>query len=45
MEGGEVIWKDDDDMPTLPIQRSRAIFRDIVNGLDYRKFKSHFHFV
>lgn len=38
MEGGEVIWKDEDDMPTLPIDRSRAIFRDIVNGLDYCKY-------
>jgi hypothetical protein len=42
MEGGEVVWKNDSDMPTLPLQRSRAIFRDIVNGLDYRKFNVSF---
>ncbi|KAI9282504.1 kinase-like domain-containing protein [Umbelopsis sp. AD052] len=43
MEGGEVIWKDDDDMPTLPLQRSRAIFRDIVNGLDYLHYRGIIH--
>ncbi|KAI8576938.1 hypothetical protein K450DRAFT_111645 [Umbelopsis ramanniana AG] len=43
MEGGEVIWKDDDDMPTLPMQRSRAIFRDIVNGLDYLHYRGIIH--
>ncbi|KAJ2957651.1 hypothetical protein NQZ79_g6620 [Umbelopsis isabellina] len=37
MEGGEVVWKDEEDQPTLPLDRSRAIFRDIVNGLDYLK--------
>lgn len=43
MEGGEVIWKDDDDQPTLPLDRSRAIFRDIVNGLDYLHYRGVIH--
>lgn len=36
MEGGEVRWKDVEDKPILPLDDARAIFRDIVLGLEYR---------
>jgi hypothetical protein len=40
MEGGEVRWKDVEDKPILPLDDARAIFRDIVLGLEYRKSPS-----
>lgn len=33
---GEIEWRQDE-KPVLSIEESRRIFRDIVNGLDYRK--------
>lgn len=38
MEGGEVLWKDTEDKPILPLQDARSIFRDVVLGLEYRTF-------
>lgn len=40
MEGGEVRWKDAEEKPILPLDDARAIFRDIVLGLEYRKWLS-----
>ena len=37
MEGGEIHWRDEDDRPILPIDDARAVFRDVVSGLDYRE--------
>lgn len=31
-------WKDMDEQPILPLDDARAIFRDIVLGLEYRKY-------
>lgn len=39
MEGGEIIWREDDESntPVLTMNEARSIFRDVVSGLDYRK--------
>lgn len=39
MEGGEIIWRQDDEsnIPVLSMTEARDIFRDVVSGLDYRK--------
>jgi hypothetical protein len=37
MEGGEIRWRDEDGLPVLPLDDARAIFRDVVSGLDYRE--------
>lgn len=39
MEGGEIIWRQDDEsnIPVLSMSEARDIFRDVVSGLDYRK--------
>ena len=38
MEGGEIEWRDENEMPVLSIDDARNVFRDVVSGLDYRKF-------
>ncbi|KAG0029318.1 hypothetical protein BGZ81_003899 [Podila clonocystis] len=35
MEGGDVKWKDSEDMPVLLLDEARSIFRDVVLGLEY----------
>lgn len=37
-ESGEIEWRDELDRPVMTIDEARRIFRDIVNGLDYRKY-------
>lgn len=37
MEGGEIIWRDEDEQPVLTIDEARGIFRHVVSGLDYCK--------
>lgn len=39
MDGGEIIWREDDESntPVLTMDEARSIFRDVVSGLDYRK--------
>ncbi len=45
MEGGEIIWREDDDsnQPILTLQDSRNIFRNIVSGLDYLHYQGIIH--
>ncbi|KAF9115803.1 hypothetical protein BGX27_006415 [Mortierella sp. AM989] len=43
MEGGEVRWKDVDDKPILPLDDARAIFRDVVLGLEYLHIQGIIH--
>ncbi|KAF9421640.1 hypothetical protein BGZ76_003960 [Entomortierella beljakovae] len=43
MEGGEVRWKDVDDKPILSLDDARAIFRDIVLGLEYLHIQGIIH--
>jgi serine/threonine protein kinase len=38
-ESGEIEWRDSQDQPVMTVNEARKIFRDIVNGLDYRKMK------
>lgn len=40
MEGGEIRWRDEDDHPVMSTNEARAVFRDVVSGLDYRKLTS-----
>lgn len=37
MEGGEIEWRDENEMPVLSIDEARSVFRDVVSGLDYCK--------
>ncbi|KAH7047169.1 kinase-like domain-containing protein [Linnemannia elongata] len=43
MEGGEVRWKDAEEKPILPLDDARAIFRDIVLGLEYLHMQGIIH--
>ncbi|KAF9930858.1 hypothetical protein FBU30_011147 [Linnemannia zychae] len=43
MEGGEVRWKDSNDIPVLPLQDARTIFRDVVLGLEYLHMQGIIH--
>ncbi|KAG0011482.1 hypothetical protein BGZ80_000646, partial [Entomortierella chlamydospora] len=43
MEGGEVRWKDVDDKPILSLEDARAIFRDVVLGLEYLHIQGIIH--
>ncbi|KAI9287564.1 kinase-like domain-containing protein [Umbelopsis sp. AD052] len=43
MEGGEIHWRDEDDRPILPIDDARAVFRDVVSGLDYLHYQGIVH--
>lgn len=40
MENGELKWREseEDNRPILSMQESKSIFRDVVSGLDYRKY-------
>lgn len=38
MEGGEIQWRDENEMPVMDMEETRSIFRSVVSGLDYRKF-------
>lgn len=38
MEGGEIQWRDENEMPVMVMEETRSIFRSVVSGLDYRKF-------
>lgn len=38
MEGGEIQWRDENEMPVMGMEETRSIFRSVVSGLDYRKF-------
>lgn len=38
-EYGEIEWRDELDQPILDIFEARSIFRDVVNGLDYCKYR------
>ena len=35
--GGEIRWKDEYSNPTLRVDQTRRIFRDVALGLEYRK--------
>lgn len=37
-ESGEIEWRDSHDQPVMTVDEARRIFRDIVNGLDYREW-------
>lgn len=39
MEGGDVRWKDSEDRPVLLLDEARSIFRDVVLGLEYCKYR------
>ncbi|KAG0329346.1 hypothetical protein BGZ99_002352 [Dissophora globulifera] len=43
MEGGEVRWKDADDKPIMSLDDARAIFRDVVLGLEYLHIQGIIH--
>ncbi|KAG0256369.1 hypothetical protein BG011_004599 [Mortierella polycephala] len=43
MEGGEVRWKDSDEKPILHLEDARAIFRDVVLGLEYLHMQGIIH--
>ncbi|KAF9189997.1 hypothetical protein BGZ51_009059 [Haplosporangium sp. Z 767] len=43
MEGGEVRWKDADEKPILHLEDARAIFRDVVLGLEYLHMQGIIH--
>jgi serine/threonine protein kinase len=36
-ESGEIEWRDQNELPIISIKDARAMFRDIVCGLDYCK--------
>lgn len=40
MEGGEIEWRNEDEMPVLSVDEARSVFRDVVSGLDYRMYLS-----
>lgn len=43
MEGGEIVWKDDQDLPTLTVDEARSILRDVVCGLEYLHYQGIIH--
>ncbi|KAI7893391.1 kinase-like domain-containing protein [Mucor mucedo] len=45
MEGGEIIWRQDDEsnIPVLSMSEARDIFRDVVSGLDYLHYQGIIH--
>lgn len=45
MEGGEIIWREDDESntPVLSMNEARSIFRDVVSGLDYLHYQGIIH--
>ncbi|ORY94573.1 kinase-like domain-containing protein [Syncephalastrum racemosum] len=43
MEGGEIEWRDEDEMPVLSVDEARSVFRDVVSGLDYLHYQGIIH--
>ncbi len=43
MEGGEIVWKDDNGQPTLTVDEARSILRDVVCGLEYLHYQGIIH--
>lgn len=43
MEGGEIEWRDENEMPVLSLDETRAVFRDVVSGLDYLHYQGIIH--
>uniref|UniRef100_V5EVW0 Protein kinase n=1 Tax=Kalmanozyma brasiliensis (strain GHG001) TaxID=1365824 RepID=V5EVW0_KALBG len=43
MEGGEVVWKDNEGQPTLTVDEARRILRDVVCGLEYLHYQGIIH--
>lgn len=43
MEGGEIEWRDENEMPVLTLDETRAVFRDVVSGLDYLHYQGIIH--
>ncbi|KAJ1028813.1 hypothetical protein NDA16_001978 [Ustilago loliicola] len=43
MEGGEIVWKDDQGLPTLTVDEARSILRDVVCGLEYLHYQGIIH--
>lgn len=43
MAGGEVIWKDARNFPTLTVAETRSIMRDVVLGLEYLHYQGIIH--
>ncbi|KAI9490109.1 kinase-like domain-containing protein [Zychaea mexicana] len=43
MEGGEIEWRDENEMPVLSIDEARSVFRDVVSGLDYLHYQGIIH--
>ncbi|GAC96544.1 likely protein kinase [Pseudozyma hubeiensis SY62] len=43
MEGGEVVWKDDQGHPALTVDEARQVLRDVVCGLEYLHYQGIIH--
>ncbi|KAN0061183.1 hypothetical protein ACQY0O_006918 [Thecaphora frezii] len=43
MEGGEIIWKDEQGRPTLTVDECRRTLRDVVCGLEYLHYQGIIH--
>ncbi len=43
MEGGEIVWKNDQAQPTLTVDEARSILRDVVCGLEYLHYQGIIH--
>ncbi|SAM79567.1 related to Serine/threonine-protein kinase [Ustilago bromivora] len=43
MQGGEVVWKDEQGLPTLTVDEARCILRDVVCGLEYLHYQGIIH--
>ncbi|PWZ01902.1 kinase-like protein [Testicularia cyperi] len=43
MEGGEIVWKDEQGRPTLTVDEARSVVRDIVCGLEYLHYQGIIH--
>lgn len=35
MAGGQIVWQDEHDNPTMTVDEARQTFRDVVVGLEY----------
>ncbi|KAJ1654364.1 hypothetical protein IWQ61_005693 [Dispira simplex] len=43
LEGGEIRWRDEDDLPLLSLDEIRSIFRDLVLGVEYLHYQGIIH--
>ncbi|WFD33415.1 non-specific serine/threonine protein kinase [Malassezia cuniculi] len=43
MEGGEIIWRDEDANPVLTVDEARKTIRDVVLGLEYLHYQGIVH--